>query len=725
MCLHGVFYWQNWLLLIPSGWCTWILIHQHRNIVDWLLAIMICTIVCLFSGWQKNKCESSFEFKAEQANIRIHSNKINKTEYGWRGIGKLEGRTIIVTWQQKHWDYGQLIPSLQDEILIKGSGELSLAQTKRNQFSFDYAQFLKQRNIKYVWNFNEIYSVRQTQLTGIAWIINQIEKLHFNLVGWFERLPYSLRDYSETLLLGYTRKTFFDDNPGIQQLGLVHLFSISGFQVMLFYQVWRKIGRYLRIPREINLGCLQLGLIFIWIFAGGVISLIRPILLASIHLWSELHLFKLSAIDAWGVTAVLGLLFEPGVLQTMGGQLSYLLAFGLIIFNNIKAWKQSVYLGMLIIPIIITWTYQWHPIALLVNILAVPCFTWLIIPMILIGVGAFGFHQVALVDFCDRMIGIFKQGIQLGDNIPGMLNFPAINDCVVIILLLITTIVLLEYNLKWFFLLIGIYCISWGYVFINPCGRVIFFDVGQGDATLIVEPFLRSTMLVDVGGKLNFKKISKNYQADELILNMNAHGITQIDQVILTHQDYDHIGNLLDLARKIKIKQIIIPQGMERTEAFKKFVAPLNSPIQKIKAPHILPNSFYVLHPFSAGSGKNEDSIALFKQCGMFGLILTGDLDQAGEQKILEHYQLPVNGILKLGHHGSNTSTHPNWIHYLKPKYALISAGVNNRYKHPHKETIKKFEKEPTIMFNTQKDGMVSYTWFRKWFWWRTQLNDG
>ena len=113
----------------------------------------------------------------------------------------------------------------------------------------------------------------------------------------------------------------------------------------------------------------------------------------------------------------------------------------------------------------------------------------------------------------------------------------------------------------------------------------------------------------------------------------------------------------------------------------------------------------------------------MFKQCGSLGLILTGDLDQMGELKILERYQLPLNGILKLGHHGSNTSTHSNWIRQLKPRYALISAGVNNRYHHPHEETMKKLDQEPTIVFNTQKNGMVSYTWFRKWFWWRTQLD--
>ncbi|AVH74813.1 DNA internalization-related competence protein ComEC/Rec2 [Weissella koreensis] len=723
ICLHGMFFWQHWSLLIPEIWCIFILIRQHRNCFDWLLAILICIIICFIGGWQRHKLENRIELNKKQVTIQIHPNKIQQTEYGWRGFGELNGRSIIVAWQQKDLDYSKLTPQNQDKISITGSGKLLKAQTKRNQFGFDYAQYLKQRNINYVFNFTKIKLIQRTKLTGISWLVNQIEKLHLYLVCWFEKLPSSLRDYSETLLLGYTRKNFFDDNPGIQKLGLVHLFSISGFQVMLFYQLWRKVGRNLRVPLEFNLLGLQFGLIFVWIFAGGVLSLIRPILLASLHLWSEVHLIKLAPIDAWGITAILGLLFEPGILQTMGGQLSYLLALGLIIFQDKPAWKQSICLGVLIIPIIITYTHQWHPVALLVNILAVPLFTWVIIPLILIGVGAFCFQQMELANFCDYIIYIFKIGIKLGDTLPGMLNFPAIHDIWLIIILTITIIALVEYKVKWILILLVIYFISWGYVFVNPCGRVIFFDVGQGDATLIIEPFLKSTTLVDVGGKFNWKNSKQNYQAKELAVNLWAHGITQVDQVVLTHQDYDHIGNLLELARDIKIRRIIIPQGMEKTKAFKKFVAPSNISVETIKAPATLLNSFYVLHPMKSGSGKNEDSIALFKQCGSLGLILTGDLDQMGELKILERYQLPLNGILKLGHHGSNTSTHSNWIRQLKPRYALISAGVNNRYHHPHEETMKKLDQEPTIVFNTQKNGMVSYTWFRKWFWWRTQLD--
>ena len=95
-------------------------------------------------------------------------------------------------------------------------------------------------------------------------------------MNWFEKLPKGLRDYGETLLLGYTRSEFYTENGGIQLLGLMHLFSISGFQVTIVYQIWRYLSQRLWIQREHSLVIVQFILIILWVFAGGVQSLISP-----------------------------------------------------------------------------------------------------------------------------------------------------------------------------------------------------------------------------------------------------------------------------------------------------------------------------------------------------------------------------------------------------------------------------------------------------------------
>ena len=131
-----------------------------------------------------------------------------------------------------------------------------------------------------------------------------------------------------------TRSEFYTENGGIQLLGLMHLFSISGFQVTIVYQIWRYLSQRLWIQREHSLVIVQFILIILWVFAGGVQSLIRPVFLGVSQAWRDLHWLNIDAKDAWGLALIGGVLIEPGVLHNLGGQLSYLLTFGLLWIQN-------------------------------------------------------------------------------------------------------------------------------------------------------------------------------------------------------------------------------------------------------------------------------------------------------------------------------------------------------------------------------------------------------
>jgi competence protein ComEC len=114
-----------------------------------------------------------------------------------------------------------------------------------------------------------------------------------------------------------------------------------------------------------------------------------------------------------------------------------------------------------------------------------------------------------------------------------------------------------------------------------------------------------------------------------------------------------------------------------------------------------------VYHPFKRGLGKNEDSIVVTMTLAGLRYMLMGDLDIAGEQRILSHYQVPRIDVLKCGHHGSRTSTSASFLAVVHPKLAIISAGKNNRFKHPHEEVLARLKAQHVQMLNTAELGMI------------------
>nr|WP_276521769.1 ComEC/Rec2 family competence protein [Weissella diestrammenae] len=590
---------------------------------------------------------------------------------------------------------------------------------------------LAYRNIQYVIRLRSgVITNSQPKLSLRDWILSGIKDWHFGLVSWFECLPDGLRDYGETLLLGFTRPDFYDDNRGIRTAGLVHLFSISGFQVMLVYRSWRAFGRWVGIARETNLMMLQIGLVGLWLFAGGVISLIRPISLAILNTWREMHWLKLSRYDLFGWSLLFGVVIEPGVLQTLGGQLSYVLAFGLLWVDDRPDWQVSLLLGVMIVPYLIYHTYEWHPLALLVNLVAVPVFTWVILPVLVIGILAAKFNMILIVTIANQLIQWCQFLIANVGQVPGNLNFGAISLLSAGILVFLTVRLLEMVNRVRIFQIIGylilLTCLA-GRTF---CGRVIFINVGQGDSTLFVMPFKRQIMLLDTGGTRmmpdsnNIKRLRyQSKSAQDLLRNLSGFGISRIDQLVLTHKDWDHIGNLGALAKAMPINEVIVPSGMEHDNNFRRMTRPLKLNIRAITDQDQKVSQLKIIHPLTQGTGENEHSLAGIGQFGPLKMVFTGDLDQAGEERILQNYDVPQIDVLKFGHHGSQTSTSDKWLSQLRPRIGIVSAGQNNRYRHPSQIVLQKARDRKMLVYNTQKHGMVEYTWFFGTSWWRTLYN--
>lgn len=666
-----------------------------------------------------------------QTTVIVHPDELQFSGTTITGFATLPNKERVrLTWFCKEEKPFRDLQQRHDAVVIAGTGRYEKIASRRNAFAFDPVGYWRSRSIMHQLVLRQ-GEIRQAYVPANAgeFFVAQIRTWHSRLVTWFGQLPPGLRDYGETLFLGYTRRDFYDDNLGIQKMGLVHLFSISGFQVAGLYVIWRRIGRWLGVTRERSLLIVQVLLLGLLLFAGGVQSLVRAVLLALTQAWRELGWLRLSAVDAWGIALLGGLILEPGVLHNLGGQLSYLLTFSLLWLEGKPGWWQCVFLSLLILPLLLWHTYAWHPIGILANLIAMPLFTWLVIPVLIVGILAAWLNIVALTNWCNAFIEGVRWTIAQTEGLPGELTFgqPPVLLCAIV---LIGTLVWLAVRQRW---LVGVLGTIYGVMLLLPNalpgGFATFVDVGQGDAT-IIKHRANQVMMVDVGGKLQLPQPDwavprkTDFQAQQLAQFLKGNGITKIQHLVLTHKDVDHIGNLPHFLKLVRVETIYVPLGMKQTEAYKRLITPYlgTAEVQEVRAGMRLNYWTTVHHPFEAGTGENEDSVALLVKVGPKRLMMTGDLDQAGEERMIQNGQLGKVDLLKLGHHGSKTSTAPSFVQALKPQIGIVSAGVNNRFGHPNKETLVTTKRQGMMVFNTAESGMLQYRWCGNRDWWQAEI---
>ena len=174
-----------------------------------------------------------------------------------------------------------------------------------------------------------------------------------------------------------------------------------------------------------------------------------------------------------------------------------------------------------------------------------------------------------------------------------------------------------------------------------------------------------------------------------------------------THTDTDHIGDLEEVVKRFKIKEICVSQGALTKTSFVKRLRFLKGPVRTLKVGDKLPmmgSNLQVLYPNKIGDGGNNDSLVLYGKLLETSFLFTGDLEKEGEEELMASYpNLKVN-VLKAGHHGSKGSSSEAFLDQLEPSLALVSAGVNNRFKHPNDETLERFQERHIKVLRTDQE---------------------
>jgi len=243
---------------------------------------------------------------------------------------------------------------------------------------------------------------------------------------------------------------------------------------------------------------------------------------------------------------------------------------------------------------------------------------------------------------------------------------------------------------------------------VTPKGslQVVFFDVKQADCVLVMTD--GHAMLVDAG----------DLRQDLLVLDyLKKYGITKLDYLVATHPDADHIGSMTSVVNEMEsIGEVIMPDTTKTTNVFKNLISAIEAkdiPLTIAMAGDSFSLGAATVHILAPVGNKysktNDFSVVLRIDFGDKSFLLAGDAEIKSENEQLDSGRSLQADVLKVGHHGSNTSSGQRYIDAVSPSYAVITCGAGNKFGHPHKEVVDRLVKAGVMIFRTDLNGTIVF----------------
>lgn len=639
-------------------------------------------------------------------------------------IGKAKGQTYQVFYRLKSEKEQHFFKTTSQTLVLKGKITLTPATGQRNFQGFNYQSYLASQSIYRIAQIERLDQVvPQKSLSPLAFF-HQLRRRA--LVHIQTHFPSPMRHYMTGLLFGYLDKEFDEQSQLYTSLGIIHLFALSGMQVG-FFLGWFRYGLLrLGLPKDYLFIVLLPFSLCYGLMTGWTASVLRSLV------QSLLAEFGIKKLDNMGITLLLLFLLLPHFLLTVGGVLSCSYAFLLCLFDfeDLSSLKKSIYTSLVlclgILPFLTYYYGTFQPVSLILTAIFSIVFDSFLLPVLTVFFALSGLVIFSQINPLFEWMESFLTWIQSWIGQPLILGKPSLFQFGLMIAVLVMVFDFWK-KPQFRICLLMIFGLLMVWVKHPLTNEVTVVDVGQGDSI-----FLRSmkgdTILIDVGGKVTFgtkekwQESSQTSNAEKtLIPYLQARGVSQIDYLVLTHTDTDHIGDLEEVAKCFKIKEICVSQGALTKSSFVKRLRTIKCPVHTLKAGDKLPmmgSNLQVLYPNKVGDGGNNDSIVLYGKLLGSSFLFTGDLEKEGEEELMASYPTLRASVLKAGHHGSKGSSSEAFLDQLHPSLALVSAGENNRYKHPNDETIERFKQRHIKILRTDKDGAIR---FKGWFKWSSE----
>lgn len=710
------FHWALVGIILFSFWRLW---KNGRAIfLRTLLILSVLTGVFAYRHHQAERADTTAPAQLTSLALIPDSLQINGDQLSFRG--QSDGRVYQVFYQLKTQTEQEFFKTSTHPVRLTGSFELSEAEGQRNFKGFDYHSYLETQGIYQVAKVTSLEEVSQRSLSGLGDYLHLLRRQA--LVYIYSHFPEPMTHYMTGLLFGHLDKSFDDMTELYSSLGIIHLFALSGMQVDFFLGWFRKI--FLRLGLTVHqVDGLQVPLSFCYaVLTGFQVSVCRSLLQS---FWSRLGV---TGMDNLGLTVLSLLVLVPNSLLTTGGVLSCTYAFVLCLltvdeFTGLKRQVvEALALALAVLPVLMFYFSSFQPLSLLLTALLSLLFDGVMLPVLSL---AFLLSPLVNLGFLNGLFILLEHFLGLvgqGASRSLVLGSPSV---FILLCLLLCLGLLYDYrNHKKVVVSLSLVLALLFFLTKHPLeNEVTVVDIGQGDS-IFLRDVSGKTLLIDVGGRVEFdageewqQRQTTSNASRTLIPYLKSRGVGRIDQLVLTHTDTDHIGDMEEVAKEFTIGEVLVSQGSLTDADFVKRLRAMNVRVRTVTAGDRLPfmgSHLQVLYPWTTGDGGNNDSLVLYGRLLGLNFLFTGDLE-AGELELIKHYpDLPVD-VLKAGHHGSKGSSYPEFLEHTKPKVALVSAGQNNRYKHPHQETLERFEQQRIKVYRTDTQGAIRFRGLFNW----------
>lgn len=613
---------------------------------------------------------------------------------------KLIGRYYFKTKAEKEL----FIKSVDVYDTLRLDGELEEAEGSKDIYSFDYKQYLKSKNINYIIKIDKITLISK-------------EKSFFKGIKCF-LLKRNSNPYIKAFIFGNNKSIITDVMSSYQEIGISHLFAISGMHIGLLTLVISKLLMKLNIKEKYIFIIISLFLFFYLFITGVSPSILRAIFFYLFFSLNKIYNLNIKGVNIFMLIFSISLLVNPYYIHEVSFLYSYTISFSLLLvgnkINNGSYFKRlflTSFISFIVsFPITIYFFNQINILSVFYNMLFVPFISMIVFPLSII---------TYIIPFFEPIFNVFISlmeflALKFNSISFSKLIFPSLPRYYYV-LYIIGVIIFISYfyNKKIISVLPILLLALFNYlysVFFSQ-NYLMFLDVGQGDSILIHSK--DKTMVVDTGGVMNYsrekwqerknKKSLTNYVTIPVLKKL---GIRKIDYLVLTHGDFDHMGEALKLIKQYRVEDIYLNQGNFNLLE-KKVIKKYRHVYQIREKEEIVLGNINIVQINKEFSDENDSSSILLMYYKNKKILLAGDASKKSEEYILNKYNIGKIDVLKIGHHGSKTSTSDELLKELRPSLAIISCGKNNRFNHPHQETIDKLKKYKIKYLRTDISGTI------------------
>lgn len=561
--------------------------------------------------------------------------------------------------------------TIGDKLKIDGVLEKPSANKVFNLFN--YQNHLKGRKIYWLIKSNQINIIESDP--------SFVQKLKIIINRRVAKLK--TKEYIKSFILG-TGDISKEVLENYRHNGIIHILSISGTHIAMIVLVLKK-PKYI-IP----------SLIGYLLITGFLISLTRAALFYMIVLIKKKYNINIKNKDILELLALSFLVLNPYLIYSLSFIFSFTITYFIISVKNeeskIKnAINVSIISFLSSIPIILKNFFEINILTPLINIVFIPIFTLIIFPL-----SIFTF----LFPVTDNLLYYIIQITEEISRIISTLSPIIISRPMSGMLIIIYYFFLLKIKKIKTKVIVATIIIIFNNINIISHQRITFIDVDQGDSILI--EISNKVVLIDTGGKYGSYSIAK----DRIIPYLKSLGHSKIDLLILTHGDADHAKDAIYLLENFNVKQVVLNSGNDNT--LEKEIIKKSKKYKRISRANIKLGNYNLEFLNKVHNNENEDSLIIYMEINGKKILLTGDATVKNEQYILDTYQISNIDILKVGHHGSKTSTSKQFVSRLNPEYSVIQVGEKNRFNHPNSEVLDNLKKSKIL--RTDKNGSIRFT---------------